>query len=73
MKRKLTITVDAELLPRAKQYGGVTPARGVVDTRDFIAELTRFVSVAPADTAALRYALSLPMADFVDAMQVAAA
>ena len=51
----------------------VTPARGVADTRDFIAELVRFVAVAPADTAALRYALSLPMADFEDAMQVAAA
>ena len=51
----------------------VTPARGDADTRDFIAELTRFVAVAPADTSALRHALSLPMADFEDAMQVAAA
>ena len=54
-------------------YYLVTPARGDADTRDFIAELIRFVAVAPADTAALRYALSLPMADFEDAMQVAAA
>ena len=51
----------------------VTPARGAAGTRDFIAELVRFVAVAPADTAALRYAVSLPMADFEDALQVAAA
>ena len=54
-------------------YYLVTSARGDADTRDFITELVRFVAVAPADTAALRYALSLPMADFEDAMQVAAA
>ena len=54
-------------------YYLVTPARGDADTRDFIAELVRFVAVAPADTPALRYAVSLPMADFEDAMQVAAA
>ena len=51
----------------------VTPARGDAETRDFLAELVRFVAVAPADTAALRYAVSLPMADFEDALQVAAA
>ena len=54
-------------------YYLVTPARGDADTRDFIADLIRFVAVAPADTASLRYAVSLPMADFEDAMQVAAA
>ena len=54
-------------------YYLVTPVRGTGDTRDFIAELIQFVAVAPADTAALRYALSLPLADFEDAMQVAAA
>ncbi len=54
-------------------YYLVTPARGDADTRDFIAELIRFVAVAPADAAALRHAVSLPMADFEDAMQVAAA
>ena len=31
------------------------------------------MAVAPADSQALRYAVSLPMADFEDAMQVAAA
>jgi predicted nucleic acid-binding protein len=44
-----------------------------VSTRDFIVELTRFVGVAITDTEALRYAAALPMADFEDAMQVAAA
>ena len=51
----------------------VRPARGDAGSRDFIAELVGFVAVAPADSAALRYALSLPMADLEDAMQVAAA
>ena len=51
----------------------VTSERGASDARDFIAELIRFVAVAPADTAALRYAISLPMTDLEDAMQVAAA
>ena len=54
-------------------YYIVTSERGDTDARDFIAELIRFVAVAPADTAALRYAVSLPMTDFEDAMQVAAA
>ena len=43
------------------------------DAREFIAELTRFVDVAPTTAEALRYAAELPMADFEDAMQVAAA
>ena len=54
-------------------YYLVTPVHGNSDTRDFIAELVRFVAVAPVDTEALRYALALPMADFEDAMQVAVA
>ena len=54
-------------------YYLVTSAHGDADTRDFIAELVRFVGVAPADAAAVHYAVSLPMADFEDAMQVAAA
>ena len=54
-------------------YYLVTSERGDTDARDFIDELMRFVAVAPADTAALRYAISLPMRDFEDAMQVAAA
>ena len=54
-------------------YYIVAPARGGVSARDFIVELTRFVSVATTDTEAIRYAVGLPMADFEDAMQVAAA
>ena len=54
-------------------YYLVTSARGDAATRDFIAELIRFVAVAPAGTEAVRYAVSLPMVDFEDAMQVAAA
>ena len=38
-----------------------------------IAEVTRFVAVATTDTEGSRYAAELPMADFEDAMQVAAA
>ena len=49
------------------------PARGGVSTRDFIVELTRFVAVANTNADAIRYAAQLPMADFEDAMQVAAA
>ncbi len=54
-------------------YYIVAPARGGVSARDFIVELTRFVAVATADTEAIRYAAELPMEDFEDAMQVAAA
>ncbi len=54
-------------------YYLVTSARGDADTRGFIVDLVRFVAVAPADTTALGYAASLPMTDFEDAMQVAAA
>ena len=54
-------------------YYLLAPARGGVSARDFIIELTRFVSVATTDTEAIRYAAELPMADFEDAMQVAAA
>ena len=51
----------------------VSPSRGGRSTREFIMELTRFVRVAETGTEAIRYAASLPMADFEDAMQVAAA
>ena len=46
---------------------------GGVGARDFIVELTRFVEVASTDTDDIRYAAGLPMSDFEDAMQVAAA
>ena len=54
-------------------YYMVAPARGGVRTRDFIVHLTRFVAVAATGTEAIRYAAELPMTDFEDAMQVAAA
>ena len=49
------------------------PALGGLGARDFILELTRFVEVTQAGTDAIQYAATLPMADFEDAMQVAAA
>ena len=54
-------------------YYVVTPSLGGVSARDFIVELTRFVAVAATDTEGIRYAAELPMKDFEDAMQVAAA
>ena len=54
-------------------YYIVAPARGGVSARDFIVALTRFVAVATTDTEGIRYAAELPMVDFEDAMQVAAA
>ena len=51
----------------------VSPSRGRRRARDFIVELTRFIGVEAGDAAAIRYAASLPMKDFEDAMQVAAA
>ena len=54
-------------------YYIVAPLRGGRSTRDFIVELTRFVAVATTGTEAVRYAAGLPMTDFEDALQVAAA
>ena len=54
-------------------YYIVAPPRGGGSTRDFLVDLTRFVVVAATSTEALRYAAALPMADFEDALQVAAA
>ena len=54
-------------------YAIVAPVSGGASARDFIVELTRFVSVATTDTEAIRYAAGLPMSDFEDALQVAAA
>ena len=54
-------------------YYLVAPALGGVNTRNFIVELTRFVAVASTDTEGILYAAELPMTDFEDAMQVAAA
>ena len=54
-------------------YYLVRPVRGGDETRAFLAELCTFVTVAPTDTEALRLAARLPLGDFEDAMQVAAA
>jgi len=54
-------------------YYLVSPTRGGSDARQFLVDLTRFVSVAPTDTEAFHYAAFLPLADFEDALQVAAA
>ena len=54
-------------------YYLVASSRGGAAAREFMVDLTRFVAVATTGTEALRYAAALPMADFVDAMQVAAA
>ncbi len=54
-------------------YYLVAPAHGGVRTRDFIVQLISFVDVAKTGTEAMRYAAGLPLADFEDAMQVAAA
>ena len=54
-------------------YYLVAPARGGSDARAFITELIRFVAVADCGTNAVAYAAQLEMADFEDAMQVAAA
>ena len=54
-------------------YYLVAPSRGGLSARDFIIELTRFVGVAETSTEAVRFAAALPMSDFEDALQVAAA
>ena len=54
-------------------YYLVARRQGGASARDFIVDLTRFVPIAETSTDALRYAASLPMTDFEDAMQVAAA
>jgi len=51
----------------------VRPTRGARQAREFVVDLTAFVSVAPTDTDDLRWAASLALPDLEDAMQVAAA
>lgn len=54
-------------------YYLVASVRGGSDARTFISELVRFVAVADCGTDAVAYAVRLEMADFEDALQVAAA
>lgn len=57
----------------ANFYYLVAAKRGSKHTRQFIAELTHFLDVAPTNTEHLRAATQLPLADFEDALQVVAA
>ena len=51
----------------------VVSKKGSSATKAFLLDLLRFVQVAPTSTVSVRYAASLPMRDFEDALQVAAA
>lgn len=51
----------------------VVSNKGASATRAFLLDLLRFVQVAPTLTESVRYAANLPMRDFEDALQVAAA
>ena len=54
-------------------YYVVRPIRGDAAAKNFILQLTRYVEVARTGTDDISYAVELPMSDFEDAMQVAAA
>lgn len=54
-------------------YYLVSPTRGTTDARGFLVDLTRFVTIAPIDTDSFQYAATLPLRNFEDALQVAAA
>ena len=51
----------------------VVSKQGAAATKAFLLDLLRFIQVAPTSTESVRYAASLPMRDFEDALQVAAA
>jgi predicted nucleic acid-binding protein len=51
----------------------VASQQGSSATKAFLLDLLRFVQVAPTSTESVRYAAGLPMRDFEDALQVAAA
>ena len=51
----------------------VVSKKGSSATKAFLLDLLRFVQVAPTSTESVRYAASLSMRDFEDALQVAAA
>jgi predicted nucleic acid-binding protein len=48
-------------------------SHGEAAAREFIIDLLSFMEVAPVGTAQAKHAAALPMSDFEDAMQVAAA
>ena len=51
----------------------VVSKQGASATKAFLLDLLRFMQIAPTSTDSVRYAASLPMRDFEDALQVAAA
>ena len=51
----------------------VAPSSGKQDAREFLVDLTSFLEIAATTTDSLRIAGRLPLKDFEDAMQVAAA
>lgn len=57
----------------ANFYYLVSPARGRSDTRRFVVDLVAFLEVAPTGTGSVRQAARMPLKDFEDALQVAAA
>lgn len=57
----------------ANFYYLVSPAHGRADARQFVVDLVAFLEVAPTGTEGVRQAARLPLKDFEDALQVAAA
>jgi predicted nucleic acid-binding protein len=57
----------------ANFYYLVRPKRGSDASKSFILDLLRFTDIAGTSTQSVRYAAALPMRDFEDALQVAAA
>ena len=54
-------------------YYVVAKATDGANARSYVVWMTNFLTVAPVGHESLRHALTLPMGDFEDAMQVAAA
>lgn len=88
LDRSPHVQASAELLRRLERGPGsafvawhtlsnlyylVRPVSGKDDARAFLGDLVDFVVVSPTDTDDFRYAVELPLGDFEDAMQVAAA
>ena len=57
----------------ANFYYLVSPVRGRPDARQFVVDLVAFLDVAPTGTEGVRQAARMPLKDFEDALQVAAA
>lgn len=51
----------------------LTPRQGAAGAKEFLLDLLSFVGVAQTSTASAAFAAGLPMKDFEDALQVAAA